>query len=351
LQGIEKINPRGLWSRGFFIWGNRLQNSVTKFPELYVCNHLQAGLCGYSNETILLSQDAMARMAPTFNGKPVYILHQDVEFDKMKQDAVGYVADTWLAGDGWLWSRIIITDDEAHKVIAEGYSVSNAYNPTEFKGGGMHHNLPYTREIMNGEFTHLALVPDPRYEDAKVYTLEEYQARNTTLMNSLEPKPPANQPAKKGNFMLKFFKNQKTEVDASEADIVEYTNAKGETVTRSLSEMVNAVEEKEKANKAMKNKVMVNGEEMTVADLVKKYEEMENEDKDDKDADKENEGDEDQDDADAEAEEREEEEKKNAKAKADAIRNAAGNAPSRTVVIETRTTQLNRGKSVYGTKK
>lgn len=320
-----------------------MQNSVTKFPELYVCNHLQAGLCGYSDETILLSQEAMARMAPTFNGKPVYILHQDVEFDKMKQDAVGYVADTWLGGDGWLWSRIIITDDEAHKVIAEGYSVSNAYNPTEFKGGGMHHNLPYTREITNGEFTHLALVPDPRYEDAKVYTLEEYQARNTTLMNSLEH----HKPEKKGNFMLKFFKNQKTEVDASEADVVEYTNAKGETVTRSLSEMVNAVEEKEKENKAMKNKVKVNGEEMTVADLVKKYEALENEDKDDE---KENQ-DEDQKAADAEAEERAEEEKKNAKSKADAIRNAAGNAPSRTVVIETRTTQLNRGKSVYGTKK
>lgn len=331
-----------------------MQNSVTKFPELYVCNHLQAGLCGYSNETILLSQDAMSRMAPSFNGKPVYILHQDVEFDTMKQEAVGYVADTWLAGDGWLWSRIIITDDEAHKVIADGYSVSNAYNPTEFKGGGMHHNIPYTREILNGEFTHLALVPDPRYEDAKVYTLEEYQARNTTLMNSLEPAQPKHQPKKKGTFMLKFFKNQKTEVDASEADTVEYTNAKGETVTRSISEMVNAVEEKEKANKAMKNKVMVNGEEMTVAELVAAYEKLEgkeNESDEDKDEEKKNEDDEAQKAAEAEDEERAEEEKKNAKAKADAIRNAGGSAPSAARIIETRATQLNRGKSVYGTAK
>ena len=298
-------------------------------------------------------------MAQTFNGKPVYILHQDVEFDKMKQDAVGYVADTWLGGDGWLWSRIIITDDEAHKVIAEGYSVSNAYNPTEFKGGGMHHNIPYTREILNGEFTHLALVPDPRYEDAKVYTLEEYQARNTTLMNSLEPEQPKHQPKKKGTFMLKFFKNEKKEVSADEADIVEYTNAKGETVTRSISEMVNAVEEKEKEDKMLSNKVKVNGEEMTVAELVKKYEELENEDDEkdekqnesDKEEEKENEDDEAKKSAEAEAEERAEEEKKNAKKKADAIRNAGGVAPTTARVIETRATQLNRGKSVYGTAK
>lgn len=241
------------------------KNAVSKFPEFYYVRHMQAGLCGYEDETILVDNDAIAALGKTFNGKPVYIEHQDVDLQSMKQEAVGYVTDTWVDGtDGWLWSKIMVTDDEGHEVINKGWAVSNAYIPTQWGEGGMKHNLPYDRKVLNGEFTHLALVPSPRYEDAKIYTPDQYQARNTQLMNSLAPKT-----EEKKGIIMKFFKTKKEEVSsASDADTLEYTDAKGETVEVSVSEMVKALESAQKQEKT----VMVNGKEMKVSDVVKAYE-------------------------------------------------------------------------------
>lgn len=271
------------------------KKNASDFPKYYYTRHMQAGLCGYEDETILVDTDAVVKLGNTFKGKPVYIQHQDVKMETLKEDAVGYVQNTFMGVDGWLWSEIMITDDEAHAVIAKGWAVSNAYIPTEWGSEGSKNNLPYDREVLNGEFTHLALVPNPRYEGAKIYTPEQYQARNTQLVNSLAHSKPT---PKKG-FVMKFWKKEEVS-DASTADFVEYTNDKGETVTKSVEEMKNALEAEAKQAEVKAKKVLVNGKEMTVAELTKAYEKLnakkknEADEKENEDDEKENEDDEDE---------------------------------------------------------
>lgn len=364
--GIGITKPSHNWG-GFFAFGNMEKNiktNATDFPKFYFVRHMQAGLCGYEDETILVDNDAMRRLGETFNGKPVYIDHRDVDLDTMKADAVGYVTDTWIDGnDGWLWSKIMVTDDEAHEVLANGWAVSNAYIPTEWGDGGLKHNLPYDRRVINGEFTHLALVDNPRYEDAKVYTPSQYEARNNQLMNSLASKPTEE---KKG-FIMKFFKNKKEEVsNASDADTLEYTNAKGETVEVAVSEMVNAIENAQKQERTVK----VNGKEMKLSDVVKAYEalnakkgkkneddedEMENEsDEDEKENmsdedDYENESDEEMENEDDEDEKEAAKGKKNSKDHFKTLSNASKRNSFQPITIDTTAAKLARA-AKYGSK-
>jgi hypothetical protein len=350
------------------------KKNASDFPKYYYTRHMQAGLCGYDDETILVDTETVSKLSASFKGKPVYIEHQDVKLDSLKEDAVGYVQETFMGVDGWLWSEIMVTDDEAHEVINKGWAVSNAYIPTVWGDGGTKNNLPYDREVLDGEFTHLALVPNPRYEGAKIYTPEQYRERNTQLVNSLAHSKPTEE--KKG-ILMKFFKTNKEEVsNASEADTLEYVNSKGETVEVSVQEMVNALE----ADAKLEQKVKVNGKEMTLAELSKAYEKLnakKNEDEEDKEnedeekeneeeedtksnrskknrkrneseEDKENEDDDEYDNEDDEKENEDEEEKKNSnfkKMKNAHIQNSSA------IPLETTMSKLQRGSALYGSGK
>lgn len=332
------------------------KKNASDFPKYYYTRHMQAGLCGYEDETILVDTDAVVKLGNTFKGKPVYIQHQDVKMETLKEDAVGYVQNTFMGVDGWLWSEIMITDDEAHEVIAKGWAVSNAYIPTEWGSEGSKNNLPYDREVLNGEFTHLALVPNPRYEGAKIYTPEQYQARNIQLVNSLASKPTEE---KKG-ILMKFFKTKREEVsNAAEADVFELTNSKGESVMVSpekFDEMVDALENSMKKEPTRK----VGGKDMTGSQILAAYEklnakkneadeEKENEDEEsdekeneDDDSEKENESEEEKENED---EDGEKEEKKNSHFKTMKNAHLKNSAP---IVLETTMSKLQRGQSRYG---
>jgi len=364
------LESMGATNLGNIFPDNEKQNA-SDFPKYYYTRHMQAGLCGYEDETILVDTDAVVKLGETFKGKPVYMEHRDVKLDTLKEDAVGYVQDTFMGVDGWLWSEIMITDDEAHEVILkDGWAVSNAYVPTQWGDGGTKHNLPYDREVLAGEFTHLALVPNPRYEGAKIYTPEQYQARNTQLVNSLAHSKPTEE--KKG-ILMKFFKTQKEEVsNASEADVIEYVNSAGETVEVTVKEVVNALE----AESKMKKTVKVNGKEMTLEDATKAYEKLnakkkcneddedkENEDDEEKDNDaelvtetrvnkkkKRNESDEEKDNEDEDYDnEDDEDEKKNAHFKE--MKNAHLQNGKGRIIIETRGAQIKRGQELFSRKK
>lgn len=240
------------------------------YPKVFYARHMKSGLCGYNKETVMVDDDAIKAMLPTFRGKPVYMNHRaDVPLENIKEEACGYVTRSfWNEMDGWGWSEILIIDDAAIEAIERrGISVSNAYNPTAYEGGGVNHNVPYDRKITNGEFHHLALVDNPRYENAKIFTPEAFKAyqdekkrQNAALLNS----------KKEGSKMtLKLFKDKREEVSEIEAGTsVEFTNSKGQPVVATVEDMIKAVE----AAQAKPQTVLVNGKEMTVEQLTKQYE-------------------------------------------------------------------------------
>ena len=133
-------------------------------------NVMKRGIATYKDEAIFLSQDTLHRDMETLKGRPVVIKHQNVTPENMEEKAVGYVTDTFYNNEaGTFGCKFVIFDDEAKELIRNGYSLSTCYKPTSFGAGGTEINTPYDREVTGLNFTHLALVPDPRYEDAKIY--------------------------------------------------------------------------------------------------------------------------------------------------------------------------------------
>jgi len=159
------------------------------FPESFFCRHMQDGITGRNSNVegegkLFISNETIKKMAPSLKNKPVYVDHQDVKLETLKKDADGYITRSFYnEKDGWLWAEMIIISDEAKQKIREGFGVSNAYMPIETKGKGTCNSVDFDEEITSAEFTHMAIVQTPRYEEAIIYTpegFEKYQKKNKT---------------------------------------------------------------------------------------------------------------------------------------------------------------------------
>lgn len=252
-------------------------NATTQFPRVFYCRHMQPGTCRYDDETVLVDTDAIKKMLPSGVGKPVYINHQNVKLDDLKEQAAGYITEGFYNElDGWAWFKFLAIDDECHKSIADGWSVSNAYKYTDVSGGGTKNNVPYNKEIVDGIFTHLAIVSNPRYEQAKIFTPDEFKAYQEEKKRQLVEYQNSHQPNPKGKTMFKLFKNEKKEVSTVDLDtMIELENGK----SISVKEMLNAVkkneDEDEKKEKENEDQMVdVDGEKMPLKDLVNKYTNM-----------------------------------------------------------------------------
>lgn len=127
---------------------------------------LQAGLVKYDFGICLLKKETIDKFINTFINCPVIFDHSD---DIKPEDEHGKITNIWFAPeDGWFWCSGHLDDEGVYKV-QNGYNVSCQYRITEISDndeGRLHNGNPYDKEILNGVFEHLAIVKNPRYEDA-----------------------------------------------------------------------------------------------------------------------------------------------------------------------------------------
>lgn len=139
---------------------------------------LQAGLVKYDFGVCLLKKETIDKFVNTFIKQPVIIGHKD---DIKKDDVVGYVHNIWFSPeDGWFWCDGKLTDKEAIEKVEKGFNVSCQYRITEYSNNTdkkLHNGNPYDKEILSGIFEHLAIVENPRYEDAFI-AVNAYIAEN-----------------------------------------------------------------------------------------------------------------------------------------------------------------------------
>ena len=152
------------------------QNDVDAKAKTYRAKFLESGLVGYGSpdgkqEVIHLPDETIAKMADSFKGRPVVVDHDsDITTENFAEKAKGYVTGVQRFEDGW-YCDFLLFDEGAIKDYEEnGYKyVSCAYVETESEGGSTLHNIPYSEEVKDGYFTHLALTQTPRYEDARIF--------------------------------------------------------------------------------------------------------------------------------------------------------------------------------------
>jgi hypothetical protein len=246
------------------------QHNAKQMPRIFYAKHMQPGLAEYSNERILVDTDALKSMIPSFVGKPVYINHQAVDLEKLKENAAGYVTDSFYnEADGWAWVKMLAIDDELYQAISNGWSVSNAYIPTTHSPGGTQHNVAYNRKINTAEFTHLAVVQNPRYEQACILTPEQYKVYQEKKLQQLaELKNSKSAPQKGANSMFKIFKNKPEETELDKDSMITLSNGKHV----SLGEMVAAYENSMAEDEAEKAKAEAEAKAKAEAEAAEKAE-------------------------------------------------------------------------------
>lgn len=172
--------------------------------------HFCPGVAQYSEPKkdpyrIFLNQDTINKMNQTFTGRPVFVQHVD-DIDDRKED--GFVVESFYnAVDGKTWAKFLITTDIGLKAISDGWKLSNAYQPKDFAAGGLWNGVSYEREVTEAEYEHLAIVPNPRYDESIILTPEQFKKYNET--KKIELTRVANSQGEKSVFTI--FKKEKIE--------------------------------------------------------------------------------------------------------------------------------------------
>jgi hypothetical protein len=166
-------------------------------PGLVSYKDVKGGMC-------LLKKETIDEMLNSIIGIPVVIGHppDGTKGDDLKKLQKGVViGGRFNTGSGEFEAQFINTDSEAEDKVKKGYSLSVAYNDIKNGPGGVYHAIPYHQEILGGKFTHLAIVEarTARYEEAYIDTgLKVFQ-------NSIgEGSVLTDKPKQEDKSMLKF---------------------------------------------------------------------------------------------------------------------------------------------------
>lgn len=189
-------------------------------------------------------------------GVPVIINHKDLNKDNADDERIGVVNSVWYdEKDGWYWCDGIIWDETAQNLITDKkWSVSCSYDvKTANDEGGSENNIKYDMEFLDGVFTHLALVDNPRYERANI------------VLNS----------------KTEFVKDNKMEIENENNEKGKWVTIKGTHVFIPDGKTIDEVVEEKFGDKANKQSDKPSGESNTTKDskkhldriekLIKKY--------------------------------------------------------------------------------
>lgn len=119
---------------------------------------------------VLLKKETIDQSLQSMVGAPVIIKHQDVTNENADELRCGVISKAYFNDfDGWYYCEGIIWDEKAKELVNNGWSVSCSYDYLAYNDeGGEENNIHYDKEFTQLNFTHLALVDNPRYERANI---------------------------------------------------------------------------------------------------------------------------------------------------------------------------------------
>lgn len=259
------------------------QKNAADFPLILYGLHFEPGVAEYVNPEngkpyrLLVSEETAKKMDPTFARKPVFVHHVDAE-DKdlanLEQLADGYVIDSFYnPPDGKHWAKFIVITDEGQQAFANGWKLSNAWDPLEKSAGGQWHGVQYDFEVTAGNFRHMAMVPNPRYESSIILTPDQFKKYNedkvaelATLKNSKE-EPTA----------MKIFSFLQTDEKETEKIMNHMVELPTKKIKITVAELINAADKEESKEADPKHTVkMKDGSVINVEELQKRFEEKDN---------------------------------------------------------------------------
>lgn len=256
-----------------------LQNSK---GTVYYGMHFYPGVAEYREPNkqpfrVFLNEDTIRSMDPTFAGRPVYVMHVDGvpdTVDEIRGDADGWVVESFYnEADGKHWAKFLVVSEKGELAIKRGMKLSNAYQPKGTKSGGLWNGVSYEKEITGGEYEHLAIVPNPRYEESVILTPDQFKVYNAEKLDELKRLK-----NEKGDEQVKFKIFKRAAIENSinlEEAIIELPKSKREmSVTQLVTTVENAWEEMQKPEHManMEHMLEHKGEKMSLNAFVAKHE-------------------------------------------------------------------------------
>lgn len=137
----------------------------------FVSRFIEPGIAHYEElGDILITKETLNKFIQTMIGVPVIIDHEDVTDKNVDKLRVGSVSKVWFDEfDGYFYCEGILTDQEAIDLVKnQGWNVSCAYSFVADETKKQHNGKDIDMEFTDGEFLHLAIVKNPRYEGANI---------------------------------------------------------------------------------------------------------------------------------------------------------------------------------------
>ena len=137
----------------------------------FTSRFIEAGVAHYEQfGDVLITKETLDKFIHSMVGCPVIIKHKDITDENADKERVGVVSRVWFNEfDGWYWCDGIIWDKQAIDLVKnQGWNVSCTYDFESDKQPKTHNGKKVDMEFTDGEFLHLALVPNPRYERANI---------------------------------------------------------------------------------------------------------------------------------------------------------------------------------------
>ena len=137
----------------------------------FVSRFIESGVAHYENfGDVLITKETLNKFINTMVGCPVIIKHKDITDENADKERVGVVSDVWFnENDGWFYCSGIIWNKQAIDLVKnQGWNVSCTYDFESDKEAKTHNGKKIDMEFTDGNFLHLALVDNPRYERANI---------------------------------------------------------------------------------------------------------------------------------------------------------------------------------------
>ena len=175
----------------------RYKVNASTWARPFTARLLEPGAVSYKDVgcgTSLLTKETIDRCIRTFIGCPVVVRRNDngklihpgqneVTPGTMKTLGSGYITEVFYnSTDGWWYGRGVVDTDEAVRAIEIAGLCSTGYHVNSSGPGRSWHDIQCHDEILDFSGEHLAVVANPRYEEATI----RLNAKNTNNMDMIK---------------------------------------------------------------------------------------------------------------------------------------------------------------------
>lgn len=167
----SKSSKKQLITNSLLELGDDITDGQKGKGRKFVSRFIEAGVAHYQDfGDVLITKETLDRFIHTMVGCPVIIQHKEITDKNADKERVGVVSNVFYSNsDGWYYCEGIIWNKQAIDLVKnQGWSVSCTYDFVSDNQEKTHNGKKIDMEFIDGNFLHLALVPNPRYERANI---------------------------------------------------------------------------------------------------------------------------------------------------------------------------------------